>query len=51
MSRYLTERRNIRMADFFNSAFPWVIMGLAVAIVCTYDHTKKKKKQNNKDEK
>ena len=38
------------MADFFNSAFPWVIMGLAVAIVCTYDYTKKKK-QNNEEEK
>lgn len=31
-----------RMRDFFNAAFPWIIMGLVVAIVVGYMSSKKK---------
>ncbi len=36
------------MSDFVNAAFPWVAMGLAVAVIITYmnsrNQTKNKKK-------
>ncbi len=33
------------MVDFFKSALPWVVMGLAVAIFTSYENSKKKKQK------
>ncbi len=30
------------MGDFFNAAFPWIAMGLAIAIIATYSNSKEK---------
>ncbi len=30
--------------DFFNAAFPWIILGIGLAVVFTVEANKKKKK-------
>ncbi len=37
------------MADFLNAAFPWIVIGLAVAIFISY-RSSKEKKQYKKEE-
>ena len=37
-----------RMADFASAAFPWVAMGLAVAVVLTYRNSKEKMQEKKK---
>jgi lipoprotein signal peptidase len=36
------------MGDFFNAAFPWIAIGVAVAIILTYMDSKKKKHEDKK---
>jgi hypothetical protein len=36
------------MGDFFNAAFPWIAMGVSIAIIITYINSKKK--TNNEEE-
>lgn len=37
------------MGDFFNAAFPWIVGGIAIAIILTYGNSKRKE-QNDKEQ-
>lgn len=36
------------MGDFLNAVFPWVALGIAVAIILTYMNSKRKKQEDKK---